>query len=115
MINIILAIPIDTELTPEQSIAVQSVKAQWVTMPGTRVYNGKYVVDALVKDAFTSSMLPEEWEIFYSGQGEINTLFIDYLNDIVTYDDNGDELTRVRPTELAEPHRFGGWSARLAM
>ena len=113
MKNIIISVPVDTELTEEQQATINSIKGQWVTMPGTRVYDNRYIVDALVKDSFTASMLPEGWTLLYSGSGTINSDFINYLADKVTYDDEGNELTRERPIEMYEPHRFAGHPARI--
>ncbi|MBE9515970.1 MAG: hypothetical protein IME93_03215 [Proteobacteria bacterium] len=99
-------------------------------LPGTRVFNGKKLaaykvddVDILILESMISyhglvwSIVGQQSGRKVDENGNPSTQraigkasILDYMADVVTYDENGTEISRVRPTDVTSLPRFLGHS-----
>lgn len=128
--DIILNVPENAtwdSLTEDQQAVIRAAQGQWPEerMPFTRVYEGRKLVTLHVE-----STLPEiegfilqnklDWTV-EAAKDQAGTIkgydpkrILPFIPDIVTYDENGNEVSRTRPTEVPELNRYMGsppWEA----
>jgi len=111
------------QLTPEQQAAIQSVFAQFsLPMPGTKEFNSNVILDTITNDNFDPDVLVPldlpftilgmwQWDGSSDALIELQPLdagFINYLPDVITYDDEGNVVSTTAPT-LHIPHGWCGW------
>lgn len=108
-------------LSTEQRLGLDSVMAQFVLpMPGTKEYNEKIVIDCVMKDNFDPQAIVDlglpfvilgYWEVNPNGvitHINLDSSFINFLPDQVTYDTEGIEIFR-QPPVMHLPHMWAGW------
>jgi hypothetical protein len=110
------------QLTAEQQLGLESVLAQFVMpMPGTIPHDEQQIIDCVMKDNFDPQAIadlgfPFTTMGYWSWDGinpvetvvTLNPDFIHFLPDRVTFDEEGNELSRLPPV-LALPHAWAGW------
>lgn len=110
------------QLTVEQRLGLEAVLAQFVLpMPGTQEHEGQAVIDCVMKDNFDPQAIADLGLPFttmgywsWDGSNPVETVvpldpdFINFLPDRVTFDEEGNELSRLPPV-LALPHAWAGW------
>ena len=106
-------------LTEAQQNTINRVFGQYIMpMPSTIVVDGFQICDALTIDSFNPDNMAQygiDWTIIgmWNDIGETlisldETELLKRLSDKVNYDEEGNELSRERPS-LYEPHRWSGW------
>jgi hypothetical protein len=127
MKRIIVAAPASItldQLTTEQQLGLEAVLAQFVMpMPGTIQYGGQHIIDCVMKDNFDPQAIADLGLPFtimgywtWDGSGAVQTVtpldtgFINFLPDRVTYDEEVNEVSRLPPA-LHLPHSWAGWPA----
>ena len=121
----------DEEGNPGGGIPILAELPPAELMPGTRQYEGRAACHITydgdlqeLQDSFLPPMTvvaAQEYHLTYDYDDEGNVIggpygveipvpesFIDYLPDIVEYDDDGNEIGRTRPVAPVPLHTFGG-------
>ena len=111
------------QLTVDQQLGLEAVMAQFVMpMPGMIPHGGQQIIDCVMKDNFDPQAIADlDLPFTIMGYWEVNGAqviehvpldpgFINSLPDRVTYDEDGNEVSRLPPV-LTLPHAWAGWPA----